>query len=108
MAKATFGLDENVAAALSYLLGVISGLVFLLAEKKNAFVRFHAAQSIVTFLSLAILSIIFGLVPFAGVAFSALLSIVALVLWVVLMYKAYKGEKYKLPIVGDMVEKWLK
>ena len=55
---ATFGLDQNLAGALTYAVGWVSGLVFLLSEKENKFVRFHAMQSIITFGFLNILVII--------------------------------------------------
>ncbi len=106
------GLEENLAGVLCYVLGWITGIVFLLLEKENKFVRFHALQSIATFLPLTIIIWIFQWsffwVPFLGGAIIGLLWVLWLILWLVLMFKAYQGEMYKLPIVGDFVEKQLK
>lgn len=78
---------------------------------KNDFIKFHAMQSIATFLPLTILGWIFGgfrwgCYPFSFVftMISWLIWIDTFILWVILMVKAYKGERYKLPIVGDIVE----
>jgi uncharacterized membrane protein len=108
MTKTSMGLEENIAGVLCYVLGWITGVVFLLLEKENKFVRFHAWQSIATFLPLSILIWIFQwffwMIPFLGGAIVSLLSILVLILWLVLMFKAYQGEMYKLPIVGDFAE----
>ena len=60
MEKATFGLDENVASAACYVLGWLTGIIFLLVEKDNKTVRFHAMQSVLTFLPLMIIIWIIG------------------------------------------------
>ena len=101
------GVTENVEALLCYALGWVSGLVFLLLEQKNAFVRFHAMQSLATFLGLFIISLVVGFVPVLGILVNILIWPLSVVLWIVLMVKAYKGERYKLPVVGDFVEKQL-
>ncbi len=106
MEKTSTGLTENIAGLLCYVLGWISGLVFILLEKENKFVRFHAFQSIVVFGALTIASFIFGLIPVLGVGLGWIISILGIVLWIVLMVKAYQGTKYKLPWAGDMAEKW--
>ncbi len=82
----------------------ISGLVFLLLEKDNKFVRFHAMQSIVTF---GVLNLSFSLIliPIIGWIISYLISVLAFVLWIILMIKAYQGQKYKLPWAGNFAEK---
>ena len=111
MEKTSTGLSENVAGLLCYVLGWISGLVLLLIEQENKFVRFHAVQSIVTFGSITIVSIalsISGLIPYLGVVFNianGIIGVLAFVLWIVLMVKAVQGTKYKLPWVGDFAEK---
>ncbi len=105
MAKTSTGLDENVAGLLCYVLCWISGLVFILIEKENKFVRFHALQSIIVFGILTVASILIGWIPFIGWMIGGLISVLALVLWIVLMVKAYQGEKYKLPWAGDLAEK---
>lgn len=105
MAKTSTGLDENVAGLLCYVVGWITGLVFILIEKENKFVRFHALQSIIVFGILTVASILIGWIPFIGWVIGWLISVLALVLWIVLMVKAYQGEKYKLPWAGDLAEK---
>ena len=99
------GIKPNVAALLAYLLGFITGLVFLLIEKNNKFVRFHAMQSIVVFGAIFVLQWLVSLIPLFGIVASGLLSLLAVVLWIILMVKAYQGEKFKLPWVGDLAEK---
>jgi uncharacterized membrane protein len=101
------GVTENIEALLCYALGWVTGLVFLLLEQKNAFVRFHAMQSLATFLGLFIITLVIGFIPVLGLLVNILIWPLSLVLWIVLMVKAYKGERYKLPVVGDFVEKQL-
>ena len=96
------GLPKNTAAALSYVLGWLTGIIFLLIEK-DPFVRFHAMQSIVTF---GLLTILY-LVPVIGWVLSPLVMIVGFVLWLVLIFKAYQGEDFKLPVIGDFAKKQL-
>jgi len=103
--KTSVGLSENIAAMLCYVLGWISGVVFLVLEKENQFVRFHALQSLATFLSLFILSVATGFIPIIGLIVSLIVGPLSLLLWLFLMYKAYLGEKYKVPITGDWAEK---
>jgi len=105
MEKTSTGLEANVAGLLCYVLGWITGLVFILIEKENKFVRFHAMQSIIVFGAITVASIIFNLIPFIGWFLGVLLSILALVLWIILMIKAYQGDKYKLPWAGELAEK---
>ncbi|MCX7843464.1 MAG: DUF4870 domain-containing protein [Clostridia bacterium] len=102
--KTSLGLDENLEALLCYVLGWISGLVFFLLEKDSKFVKFHALQSVITFLALFILGWIAGIIPFIGWLIAMILWPLQLVLWIVLMIKAYKGEMFKLPVVGDLAE----
>ena len=99
------GIRPNVEALLTYLLGFVTGLIFLLIEKKNKFVRFHAMQSIVVFGAIFVAQWIISLIPYLGILISGLLSLLGVVLWVVLMVKAYQGEMFKLPWVGDIAEK---
>lgn len=103
--KTTLGLPENIEAVLCYMFGWLAGALFLILEKQNSFVRFHAMQSLATFLSLFILSMIAKFIPFVGVLLAILIAPVSILLWLFLMYKAYLGEKYKLPIIGDWAEK---
>ena len=107
------GLQPNVAGLLCYVLGWVTGLIFLLIEKEDKFVRFHAIQSIIVFGALTIAEIILGilgLIPFIGILFwivSWLVWLLGVVLWIVLMVQAYRGERYKLPFSGDMAEGYL-
>jgi uncharacterized membrane protein len=97
------GLPKNTAAALSYVLGWLTGIVFLLIEKEP-FVRFHAMQSIIVFGGLTVLSF----VPLIGLVLAPLIMIVGFVLWLVLIYKAYQGEEFALPVIGEFAKKQLK
>jgi uncharacterized membrane protein len=94
------GLPKNTAAALSYVLGWLTGIVFLLIEK-DPFVRFHAMQSIITFGLLTILNFL----PIVGWILTPLILIAGFILWLVLIYKAYQGEEFKLPVIGDFAKK---
>ena len=98
--RSSTGLDENVAGFFCYLLGFITGIVFLAVEKESRFVKFHAKQSTITFLGLFVISLIVGWIPVIGI----LIFIFSLILWLMLMVKALRGEKYALPIVGKMAE----
>ena len=98
------GLKPNIAALLCYVLGWVSGLIFFLVEK-NKFVRFHALQSIVVFGALSVLQIVLMMIPILGWALVPIVSIIGIILWIILMIKAYQGEKFKLPLAGDIAEK---
>ena len=108
---ASTGMTSNVAGALAYLFGFITGILFLVLEpyNKDKFVRFHAFQSI--FLSVAIiaveivLGILTGLLAFVFWFLWPLLGLAIFVLWLFMMYKAYSNEKFKLPIIGDQAER---
>src|SRR5687767_6573707 len=123
--KSSTGLDENVAALLSYIFGWISGLIFFLMEKDSRLVRFHGMQSIllnVTALVIGVVlwvawvlvaivlammsevlaslvSIVFGLLIFA-------FYIAILVAWVMCLIKAYQKQYFKLPVIGNFAEKF--
>ena len=101
----SLGMKPNVAALLSYLAGILTGIIFYLLEKENKFVRFHAMQSIMTFGFFFVLNIVLGFVPVVGWSLMPLVGIVQLIIWIVLMVKSYQGERFKLPIVGDIAEK---
>jgi len=102
----TTGLEPNIAAFLTYLGTWITGIIFLVLEQKNKFVRFHAAQSIIVFGTLGILSALLGAVPFAGRFFSAAVGVLIFILWLVLMVKAYRNEFYRLPVAAELAD-WL-
>ena len=102
----TMKLDANLAAALAYLGGFITGLILLAVEKQNRYVRFHAMQSTVFFVGVLVLSIAVNSIFFLGaILYAFLLFPAVVILWLVLMFKAYSGETFKLPIVGDFAEK---
>ena len=104
--KTTIGLDANVAAALSYVVGWITGIAFLLMEPANKFVRFHAMQSTIVFLALSVFTIVLQIViPILGLLIVVFVVMPAsAILWLLLMFKAYQGERFKLPIAGDMAD----
>ena len=105
------GIQENVAGLLCYILGWVSGLVFFLIDKRPS-VRFHAMQSIVLFGAIFALQWLFvwgglfssmlgfGFVSLVG----SLLGLLTLVCWVLCMVKAFQGQRFKLPVIGDLAE----
>jgi uncharacterized membrane protein len=105
------GLDPKLSGVLAYLFWIVGGILFLVTEKQNQLVRFHAAQSIVLGLAEIVLWVIvsiLGSIPVLGFVFWLLglllwLAIIALRLF--LMYKAYMLERFKLPLIGDQAEK---
>ena len=105
LGKTSTGIQPNVAALLCYLVGWITGLIFYLIEKDNKFVRFHALQSIVVFGALTVLSIVVSVIPTIGWQLIPAINVVGLILWIVCMVKGYQGEKFKLPVAGDIAEK---
>jgi uncharacterized membrane protein len=111
MEKTSTGLQENVAGLLCYVLTWVSGIVFLIIEKENKTVRYHAVQSIAAFGALTVLMIILGIlsvIPFIGLVFSIIMWLIyvgMLILWIVLMVKTYQGSKIKLPWAGNLAEK---
>ena len=106
--KSTTGISSNLAGLLAYLLGWISGLILFLIEEQDGAVRFHAMQSIIFFGGATVLLLAFRFlqfVPYVGLLFTVLISLLGLlvlVIWVLLMAKAYQGERYPLPVVGRM------
>jgi uncharacterized membrane protein len=101
--RTSTGFDANVAAALSYLVGFVTGIIFLLVEKDNKFVRFHAMQSTLLFVGIVAVDILLQIVPILGALVVLFIVIpVSAFLWLLLIYKAYQGKEYKLPLVGQM------
>jgi uncharacterized membrane protein len=109
------GLAENVAGLLCYVGGWITGLIFFLIDKRP-FVRFHAAQSIVVFGGLQIILLVLRQIFFQGFWYGGygvfsigamlidLLELIGVILWIVLMVKAYQGEKYRLPVAAGIAD----
>ena len=106
MGKTSTGLTENLAGLLCYILTWVTGVIFLILEKDNTFVRFHAVQSIVVFAPLQILIWIFAFVPVIGWIVDFLLGALGFILWIVLMVRAYQGQRWKVPVLGDLAEGW--
>jgi len=110
--KSSTGLQPNIAGFLCYLGWWITGIIFLIIEKENQVVRFHAMQSILVFVALWILGILFSVIlsfiPVVGWLIGTLIWILTLILWILLMYKAYRGEMYKVPVVGNIAENLVK
>jgi len=105
LGKSSLGLDANVVACLSYVFGFITGILFYVLEKENKFVKFHAMQSIVVFGAFFVLNIILPFIPIIGWILLPIVWVASFVLWIILMIKAYQGERFKLPVAGDMAEK---
>jgi uncharacterized membrane protein len=103
--KSSTGLDGNVAGALCYALGWVTGVIFLIIEKESKFVRFHAMQSILFGIAFMIIFWIIRLIPFLGWFLWIFVWLAGFVLWIFLMYKAYKGVLFKLPVIGDIAAK---
>jgi uncharacterized membrane protein len=111
-------LAPNVAGALAYVLGAITGVIFFVLEKENRFVHFHAAQSIavsvvliVISIGLSVLSSALVFVPLLGLIVAFLLSVglffATFVLWVLLMWRAYQGREWEAPIAGGIARKMI-
>lgn len=100
------GLADNVAGMLAYVT-IIPAIIFLVMEpyNRNRFVRFHSFQCLFTAVALIVIHIVLNMVPLLGWAVSMLVSAASLVLWVILLVKAYNGQMWKLPVVGDLAEK---
>ncbi|KKR37875.1 hypothetical protein A2210_00310 [Candidatus Woesebacteria bacterium RIFOXYA1_FULL_40_18] len=92
------GLNKNTAGALSYVLGPVTGVIFLVLEK-DPYVRFHAMQSIVFSVAAFVLNMVLGITLILALALP-LLWIVEFVLWLLLIYKAWQGQEWELPVVG--------
>ena len=123
--KSSTGLDENVAALLSYVFGWVSGLIFFLIEKESRLVRFHAMQSILYNVLIAVLSIVLWIISFVlfligtqlpGILYTLVsllmtllwivFSIGLLIAWILCLVKAFQGQYFKLPIIGNFAEKF--
>ena len=125
LAKSSTGLDENIAALLSYSLGWVGGLVFFLLEKNSRFVRFHAMQSILLSGTASVVGIVLWILTFVFVFIGAaigdvvgfLLNLIVMLVWVVFgvgiliaailcLVKAFQNQYFKLPVLGNFAEKF--
>lgn len=111
MNKTRLGFSENAEGALAYLLGPFSGILFLIIEYKNQFVKFHALQSILFFGAAAflnfILNFIFSVFPFFGLWFvgfvvCGFIALVSFIFYVILIVTAYQGRVLRVPFIGDV------
>lgn len=111
--KSSTGLDANVAALLCYVLTWITGLIFYLIEKDSRYVRFHAMQAILLGVAFFVIGIVFSVIQGVLAAVSGVLAAMfgllwlvvvvgMVILWVLCLIKAYQGQTYKLPVIGDM------
>jgi len=111
IAPAAAGLTDNVAGALAYVT-IIPAILFLVLEpfNKKRFIRFHAFQCIFFAIAWTVLWIILtfiGHIPFLGwatVLLWPLVSLAGFVIWLILVLKAYQGQMFKLPVIGDWAE----
>ena len=119
--KTALGLDTNVGALLTYLpvcgISLIYSIIVLVTEKENRLMRFHAFQSllllgvlVVGCVGITIISVVLAFVSSTlSMLFGLLIWLVALAVIAAMVFmcvKAYQGEKFKLPVVGDMADKW--
>jgi len=100
------GLKKTTSGALAYVLGPVTGIIFLVIEK-DPFVRFHAMQSTVVFVALFVLQWIFG-ITIILFPLSALIGIISFILWLILIYKAWQGEQWEVPVLGKVAKDLLK
>jgi len=106
--KTSLGLEENVEAALSYVLGWITGIIFYLLETRSTYVRYHAFQSLVTFLAIQIAMHILWFIPVLGWMLARLLGVLGIILWIICILKAYQGTWFKIPVTGDLALQYSK
>jgi uncharacterized membrane protein len=117
-APSAAGMTDNMAGALCYLFGFITGILFLVLApyNQNRNIKFHAFQSIfmnlawiVCWIGATIVSIVFHTIPVLGTLVSILLQTAVgigfLILWLYMMFKTYNGERIVLPVIGPLAEK---
>lgn len=123
--KSSTGLDENIAALLSYIFGWVSGLIFFLIEKDSRLVRFHAMQSllfnvlvgVVAIALWVVLFIVFMIAAQLSNALATVLSLLSILVWgvfllailagfILCLVKAFQGQYFKLPVIGNFAEKF--
>lgn len=104
-APAGGGLQDNIAGMLAYFT-IIPAIVFLVLEpyNRNKFIRFHSFQCLFLSGALIVIHIVLGFIPIIGWIVSLLLSLATVIVWVLLVVKAYQGQKFKLPVIGDLAE----
>lgn len=100
------GLKKTTAGALAYVLGPVTGIIFLLIDK-DPFVRFHAMQSTVVFIVLFVLQWVFGITVILF-PLAAIVGLISFILWLVLIYKAWQGQEWEVPVLGKVTRNLLK
>lgn len=103
--KSGTGLKKETAAALAYSLGPLTGVIMFVLEK-DPFVRFHSTQSIIVFGVLVVIQWVLAITVILALL-TPLVTLLTFVLWLALMYKASQGERWKVPVLGDYVERFL-
>ncbi|MBW6517802.1 MAG: DUF4870 domain-containing protein [ANME-2 cluster archaeon] len=105
--------NDNVMAAVAYVLTFISGAVIFLIEKdkpdKSKFIMFHAMQSIVFGIAIIIIWIVLSIIsflPFIGALIAMLAQLALFIFWLFLIYKAYSGEEYHIPVISEYAVKY--
>jgi len=103
------GTNRNLMAVFAYLGGPVTGVAMLLIEKSDEYIRYHALQSTITFGILILANIAVGYLPLGGFTFliSQFLNMVGVIVWFVLIFKAFAGEEYELPFFGALTRKQL-
>ena len=105
LGKSSTGMQANFAALLAYVFGLVTGLIFFLVEKESKFVKFHAMQSICASVCFFVIGMVLAFIPAIGALAMMLLNLGGLILWIFCMVKAYQGELFRLPIIGDIAAK---
>jgi len=114
-AESSTGMSANAAGLLCYVATWVTGIIFVVLEKKSTFVKFHAWQSIMTFGALTVIQIILSIIGIATFIFSpgwwfvhvlgVIVWVITVGLWIVLMILAYQGKMWKVPLAGNWAEK---
>ena len=100
------GLSDNAASGIAYLT-FIPAIIFLVVAPYNqsANIRFHAWQSIFLSAACVVVDIVLGFIPIVGWIIIPLFGLLVLVVWILCLVKAFNGQRFKLPIIGDLAEK---
>ena len=99
---------SHLLAVFAYVFGCFSGVLLLIVERHDRYVRFHAMQSTLTVLVVFVAALICASIPVVGRLLTAFLTFGAGVVWFVLMFKAFTGQRYKLPYVGEFADRQIR
>ncbi len=100
--QSSLGMPENVAGLLTYTFGFVTGILFIVLERESRLVKFHAVQSILFSLAYLVVALALRLIPVLGWIIYLLLPPLGLIVWIVLMLKAYRFECFELPLIGEI------